>query len=395
MKKSLLFLLLFFITSFLLKGISSRSEHDSTTDPLLTMYVQKHDTLIKIINGITKIYDQSSRNIQNAIILEASKSDSLIIRLNLLNKAYNQWNSTLNNSIQTGFNEVTNKIPKTPSKLINILGSIIGALLSGAFAIWVFVQGKQNTKKKEEKMLFNYGEEIYTLLKNITINSKKQVELLEQLVKSIKTNPHIPGKFQHINFNLLKRAQSFDTTRVFNTFQHLNLEQKSYIKLYNSIDFLLEEFINIDYDYHKNNSDTITPLSNDFIKLRQEIFAQGTDFIELKRRESKTDDPLYQFLNELIIKYYKSPSLPETVDIKYDFDMLIKPLKPELIEKYRDYDQANAILNLAKEAGDIYISITQINGEFSDNVEGQIGNLNDMIEKLEQIEGELKTKYAS
>jgi hypothetical protein len=348
-----------------------------------------------MINGITKIYDQSSRNIQKAIIFEASKSDSLISRLNLLNNAYNQWNSTLNNSIQSGFNEVTNKIPETPSKLINILGSIIGALLSGVFAIWVFVQGKRNAKKEEEKMLFNYGEEIYTLMKNITINSKKQVELLEQLVKSIKTNPHIPGIFQHINFNLFKRAQSFDTTRVFKTFQHLNLEKKSYIKYYNSIDFLLEEFTNIDYDYHKNNSDVITPLSNDFIKFRQDIFSQGTDYIELKRRESKTDDSLYQFLNDLIIKYYKSPLLPETVDIKYDFDMLIKPLKPELIEKYRDNDQANAILNLAKQAGDIYISITQINVEFSNNVEGQIGNLNDMIEKLDQIEGELKIKYAS
>jgi hypothetical protein len=198
-----------------------------------------------------------------------------------------------------------------------------------------------------------------------------------------------------MNFNLLRRAQSFDTTKVFNTFQILNLEKKSYIKFYQSIDFLLEEFTNIVYDYDKNNSDVVTPLSNDFIKLRQAIFAQGTDYIEIKRRESKTDDPLYQFLNDLIIKYYNSPSLPESVDIKYDFDMLIKPIKPELIEKYRDYDQANDILNLAKQAGDIYVSITQINGDLASNVEAQFENLNDMIKNLEQIEGELKIKYES
>ena len=75
--------------------------------------------------------------------------------------------------------------------------------------------------------------------------------------------------------------------------------------------------------------------------------------------------------------------------------MLIKPLKPELIEKYRDYDEANGILTLTKEAGDIYYSITQINGDFSTNIEGQIGTLNSMIEKLDQIEGELKIKYPS
>lgn len=198
-----------------------------------------------------------------------------------------------------------------------------------------------------------------------------------------------------MSFNLLKRAQSFDTTHVFNTFNYLYLEKKSYIKFYRSVDFLLEEFVNFDDDYHKNSSEIITPLSNDFIKLRQEIFKQGTNFIELKRRESKTDDPLYNFLNDLIIKYYTSSSLPETVDIKYDFEILIKPLKIELIEKFRDYDQANEILILAKEAGDIYISITQINGEYSSNVEGQLSNIATMIDQLEQIETELKTKYAS
>jgi hypothetical protein len=395
MKKTFILLLLFFVTSLLSKSIPTRLDSDSTTKTLLAFYNQKDDTLIQVINGITKSFENSYGKIQNAVLLEVTKSDSIFTSLKLLESSYNQWNSKLNNSIQSGFSDVTNKIPDSPSDLMNILGSIIGAVLSGAFAIWVFFQGKRNDKKKEEKMLFNYGEEVYTLLKNITINARKQVELLEQLIKSIKTNPHIPGKFQHINFNLLKLAQSLDTTKVFTTFQYLNLEKKSYIKFYQSIDFLLEEFTNIDYDYHKNNSDTITPLSNDFLKLRQEIFLQGTEYIELKRRESKTDDPFYQFINNLIIKYYESPSLPETVDIKYDFDMLIKPLKPEIIEKYRDYDQANSILNLAKQAGDLYISITQINVELANNVDGQIGYLTDMINILDQIEKELKTKYVS
>jgi hypothetical protein len=358
-------------------------------------YTQENDSLLKAINGITKTFKQSSVKIQNSILLQASKSDSVFSSLKLLNSTIKEGNSTLNNSLKYGFSEVTNEIPDPPSEFMNILGAILGAVLSGVFAIIVFVQGKRMDKKKEQKMLFNFGEEVYTLLKNITINSKKQIELLDQLIKSIQANPHVPGKFQHINFNLLKRAQSLDTTKVFTTFQYLQLEKKSYIKLYQSVDFLLEEFTNIDFDYQKNNSEVITPLSNDFLKQRQEIFSKGTEYIEFKRRENKTDDPFYVFINDLIMKYYDSLPSPETVDIKYDFDTLIKPLKPEIIAKYRDLDYANIILNFAKQAGDLYVSITQINKELANSIEGQIGNLNDMIKKLDEIEAKLKIKYAS
>lgn len=101
------------------------------------------------------------------------------------------------------------------------------------------------------------------------------------------------------------------------------------------------------------------------------------------------------FLNDLIIQYYTSPDLPSAVDIKYDFDTLIRPLKVELVEKFRDYDQANDILSLAKEAGDIYTSIIGINNDLGNNIEGQMSTVNKMITQLEQIETELKIKYAS
>ena len=225
------------------------------------------------------------------------------------------------------------------------------------------------------------------------LNSKKQSELLNDLIASIREKAYTHGNYQHISFNLLQRAQSFDTTFTFNTFKQLNLEKKSYIKFYSSIDFLLEVFTNVDNDYHKNNSELITPLSNDFIKLKQEIFTQGTNYIELQRREEKTDDPLYQYLNKLIMDYYGSPSLPETIDIKYDVEMLIRPLKIELLEHFRDYDIANDILNLAKQSGDIYATITQENIKFANALAGQIESINNMIGQLEQIENELKTKY--
>jgi hypothetical protein len=370
-------------------------ESEFLKDTTLKISIQKQDSIITLLNGIAKINKSYSPLLKNRLDLQIRNQEAIIKNLTLIEGKFDLRKDTLNTTIKTGLKEITNKIPETGSRFWDILGSAIGAILSGAFAIAIFVQGRRNDKKKENKKVFEYGEEIFTLIKNIVVNSKEQVKLLDTLIQSIREKPHTHGSYKHINFNLLKRAQSFDTTRVFNTFQYLNLEKKSYIKFYSSVDFLLEEFVNVDNDYHENNSKVITPFSNDFIKLRQKIFTQGTDYIEQKRRESKTDDPLYVFLNDLIIQYYTSPDLPSVVDIKYDFDSLIRPLKVELVEKFRDYDQANDILSLAKEAGDIYTSIIGINNDLGNNIEGQMSTVNKMIIQLEQIETELKIKYAS
>ena len=383
------------IISYSTQGMIKNLESGLLMDSTLKISTQKQDSIITLLNGIAKTNKLNSTLINKRIDHQIRNQDAIIKNLALIEETFDLRRDTLNTTLKTGLKEITNKIPESGSRFWDILGSAIGAILSGAFAIAIFVQGRRNDKKKKNKKVFEFGEEIFTLIKNIVVNSKEQVKLLDTLIKSIKEKPHTHGSYKHIDFNLLKRAQSFDTTHVFNTFQYLNLAKKSYIKFYSSVDFLLEEFVNVDNDYHKNNSEVITPLSNDFIKLRQKIFTQGIDYIEQKRRESMTEDPLYVFLNDLIIQYYTSPDLPSEIDIKYDFDTLIRPLKVGLVEKFRDYNQANDIMSLAKEAGDIYTSIIGINNDLGNNIEGQISTVNKMITQLEQIETELKIKYGS
>lgn len=395
MKKTIIFLTMFLITSnaFGHVVLNSKINFSSENDSIIKVQIEGQEKILKILEGINRGNIQTRSAILNRINLENNYEDKIISDINEFKEILNSNNDTLAQAIKSGFDILQEKPKETNCNICAILGSILGALLSGGFAIIIFVQGKKNERKRENQKLIYYGEEIYTLIKNIVVNSKKQSELLNDLIASIREKAYTHGNYQHISFNLLQRAQSFDTTFTFNTFKQLNLEKKSYIKFYSSIDFLLEVFTNVDNDYHKNNSELITPLSNDFIKLKQEIFTQGTNYIELQRREEKTDDPLYQYLNKLIMDYYGSPSLPETIDIKYDVEMLIRPLKIELLEHFRDYDIANDILNLAKQAGDIYATITQENIKFANALAGQIESINNMIGQLEQIENELKTKY--
>ena len=309
MKKSIIFLTMFLITSHTFGHVVSNPKLNisSENDSIIKVQIEGQEKILKILEGINRGNIQNRNAILNRINLENNYQDKIISDINEFKEILNSNNDTLSQAIKSGFDILQKKPKETICNFCAILGSILGALLSGGFAIFIFVQGKKNDRKRENQKLIYYGEEIYTLIKNIVVNSKKQSELLNDLIASIREKAYTHGNYQHISFNLLQRAQSFDTTFTFNTFKQLNLEKKSYIKFYSSIDFLLEVFTNVDNDYHKNNSELITPLSNDFIKLKQEIFTQGTNYIELQRREEKTDDPLYQYLNKLIMDYYGSP----------------------------------------------------------------------------------------
>jgi hypothetical protein len=121
----------------------------------------------------------------------------------------------------------------------------------------------------------------------------------------------------------------------------------------------------------------------------------GTEFTDQKRKDKDLSNPLYLFLNKLVLDYYDPKSIPPTIDLKYDMEKLIRPLKEELLAKYRDYKITNDLLNLTKQAGDTYATILQENSKFSSVLENQIEPVNNMVAQLEEIETELKTKYAS
>ncbi|PKQ61302.1 hypothetical protein BZG02_16025 [Labilibaculum filiforme] len=306
-------------------------------------------------------------------------------------------NDTLKHSVKF---ELDNHYKEIETKeegcdLCSIIGAILGAIISGGIAIFIFWRGRKNEKNKEKLKYIDFGEEVFTLLKNITANSKKQVELLNALVTSITEKPYTHGKYNRVSLNLLKRAQSFDTTYVFTTFKTLNLEKKSYIKFYSSIDFLLEVFENIDDDYHTNNSEVITPLSNKFLQLKGEIMNICSNFIESSRRENKTTEAIYTFINQLLIDYHSPETLPDKIDLKYDVDKIIRPLKSELLAKYRDNDISIELLNLSKQAGDFYKTILIESSNLRAGVNSQLEPIGKMITYLDSIEQALSSNYAS
>jgi hypothetical protein len=385
MKKIIVLLL---AQSFIISSYSSPNKETNHPDSII-----RQDSTIQISNKIKNSLDLFRKTQNHNLTLLIQGQDSISNNILRIGKFINAGVDSIQKTLHADENPSLHNQEKQGCNICTILGSIIGALLSGLVAIGIFMLGRKIDRKKEKQKLYDFGDELYSLIKNITINSKVQVGFIKTLVKSIKEKPYTHGDYQKISNTLLKRAQSFDTTLTFNTFKILNLEKKSYIKFYSSIDFLFEVFSSIDDDYHNKNSEAITPLSNVFISLRQEILTLGTDFTDQKRKEKDLKNPLYLFLENLVLVYYKN--IPSTIDLKYDMEVLIRPLKYELLSKYRDIKIASDLLTLAKEAGDNYETIIQENIKFYTALEGQIESVNSMISRLEEIESELKSIYAS
>lgn len=350
-----------------------------------------------IIAGVKLSPELDSCIKTNSKLQTQISNQSLIIQeLKGNNKELTLKNDTLVHTLKIAFEKNENKNDECDFDIYGFLGALLGAALSGGAAILVFFLGKKEESKKRNKGYEDFGEQIFILSKNLIKNSEKQKELIETYIKSLQEAPHSYGKYGRVSLNLFERAKSFDTTLVFNSFKQLKLENTSYIKYYNSLDYLYEFFASVYADYDTHNTDVVTPLSNKFIELRQEILDKAAIALrEFKERGQDTSD-IYKVLNQIIVKYYKSPDRPKVIDISYDVKMIIHPLKEELLKKeFNSYEIADTLLILAKRAGDYYQTIIDQAEILTSGLSSKLESLNSSIDKLTEIKNELEDKYAS
>lgn len=219
---------------------------------------------------------------------QISNQGIIIKELKSIHKDLTLKNDTLIHSLKIAVEAKTEQEEKSGFDFYSLLGALLGAMISGGAAILVFYLGKKDDNKKDNKRLVDFGEQIFILIKNIIKNSEKQKELFEQYITSIKEKPHTHGKYGRISLNLFERAKSFDTTLVFNSFKQLDLDNTSYIKYYTALDYLYEFFNSVYEDYTDHNSQVVTPLSNEFLQLRQQILDKTALTLRELKEKKKT-----------------------------------------------------------------------------------------------------------
>jgi len=323
------------------------------------------------IDSISKVKD----TLVKIIMTDSSESDSII----------------LVGSDDAGFVSRRNLRIKIIS---NSIGALIGAIIGGLMAIFVFYLGKRNEKHKSEQELKLFGDELYQFIKNITANSESQIQNLNTLVESIEGNPMKIGNYKRISFALLNRAISFDSDKVFKLFTLLEFKEKEFMKFYLNIDFLEEVFRIIDKDFDTAISTVITPQTNYYIRYKKSFLDKATDYIEKKRIENDSKDELRVYLNGFIMNYYQSKELPKGHDLFYDYSNLSRPMLETLVKHFRDWTEAKELTNIISDAANTCFSIQEYNLGFSQAVKSQIENISNSISELQLIEKKLEFIYS-
>lgn len=307
------------------------------------------------------------------------------------NEIVAKLSKNLNASIYSGNSK--EKVENSPR--FDFWGALIGALLGGIISLGIYKLGEYYDKKKVISEKDELGESINILINLSIKNISAKIEAYKNLVESITETPYKAHGLIRIPSHNLKRVRSFDPTQVYRIFKHLSLNKKDYNVLLSSIDFLDEVSDSIDKDLTYNNRDNITKYSNEFLAIIQDVLDETANYLNYLKKNNKEDEDIYKFLNSLILKYYADSNDGQGPDIDYDNRVFVKPMKVELVTKFRYDPFTNTISSKLKRAGDLYKTVVLMNISMKNDISKQMENIKTAHKHLTTLSGKLNKKYAS
>lgn len=283
----------------------------------------------------------------------------------------------------------------------SIIGSLLGALISGLVAIWIFRRGLQNERKVENERLQNEKEEKETYLLN---QLDFFVELMEELVqskqdtylfnkefaKNYRENPvgYHPHKIETLGeIELLQKIDSREIKEAL----AIKLEGDSASSVFRIF------YKNLSY-YQQHSKVYRTNVHT----LKDEWTAVGTKFkvhtlnvrmdvynflapLAYKEHESNEEAELYNLLNRLLHTYIRNGE-GQILDLGYHYDSFIRKIvlatTPERLVGFPEFA---AISNRAKQAEFLFIDLKEKANELADFVDSIDIYLNVANEKMEKV----------
>jgi hypothetical protein len=138
--------------------------------------------------------------------------------------------------------------------MISFWGALLGALISGIFAISVFALGKRSENKKEKKELISFGE-LYCTSINVMQETyvTGQISFMDEFVEKIKEKEYNPHRLKTIDSsNYLNRISQINIQDLSKLYVLLNRETKYLVIAVNNLDFIKNQLQN--YITDANNS---------------------------------------------------------------------------------------------------------------------------------------------
>ncbi|GHT74608.1 hypothetical protein FACS189456_6150 [Bacteroidia bacterium] len=265
----------------------------------------------------------------------------------------------------------------------NIIGSALGAIISAIVSLCIYRQGKKDEDKRRKKAILDFGEVIYLLTDKSVKNSTISIKEIENYISLVKREKYKWHNLNRITTTQLHRIKSFRPEEIKNVFRMLKVSNKDFANFYEGIDYLAEEYANIYRDYDNIVKNCITPRSNKFLVMCEDIRNEIVKYTEQLRVAGSADEKIWQYLNNLICTYHQQR--PEVSDIKYDYDNLVYKLLIAAVGDYRHNDFMCSIVGKLSDAKPLYHDVVNANLDFIATLETSV------VSSLERATNSLST----
>ena len=202
-------------------------------------------------------------------------------------------------------------------------------------------------------------------------NSFNQLKEIDIYIQSVKNEPYKAHLLRYYPLTEYSRIKSIEIEKVKKFFQINKISNEDFANFYRQIDYLFDSYTNIMSGYHKNNDIRITPASNEFFQIKDEILQSILKYVENLGRTGHSESEMFKYLHSILNLYYEPSNADKVIlasDIKYDFDNLIYKLLWDMVTKYRDEEIYFLMQTKLEAAKKKYISILGANTTFINSV---------------------------
>ncbi len=146
----------------------------------------------------------------------------------------------------------------TASDWATLIGALLGALIGVAGSLYVYQQTVKHEKEKDFKRKVEYLDAACCLLNEICSLQEDIFSGMNQYVVKVKEDYTIAHPLTEVPLSLFSRFKSLNTEVFLNAWIELKLDNKDYVLLYNSFDFINSTTKEIYTSHIRNNTEICT-----------------------------------------------------------------------------------------------------------------------------------------
>jgi hypothetical protein len=185
----------------------------------------------------------------------------------------------------------------------DLLGALLGALISGLASLFVFQTGNQVKIREEQRKIYEKGEAIFIMSDAVCKEIGHQIVHFKTFVK-VATNSPEPQDIMFSSHQFIKRILEIDIEKASNAFSLLNIPNNQLVNLFHHLDFLNTAINSIRDKYFEQYSSSMKEMSDLYNQKVDNVFDHLMEiFYSSTGEKMHVYENLLEIFKEYHIKY--------------------------------------------------------------------------------------------